>query len=197
MGIYIFNRDSLIRALDNTHADFGKHVIPEMIHQVPVHGLYLPGVLGGHRHDPLLLRCQSESHRAVPPFNFFDTKNPIYTHARFLPASKVNGATVNQAIISDGCVINDAQIDRAVIGVRSYIGAGTTIRNSIIMGADFYEVDMAQRAKGPGVGIGTQLRRSTTRSSTRTPASATASSSPRTASRRTTTRKTTISATES
>jgi glucose-1-phosphate adenylyltransferase len=89
-----------------------------------------------------------------PAYSFFNTTAPVYTHARFLPASKVNGATVKQAIISDGCVISDAHIERCVIGVRSYIGAGTTIRNSIVMGADFYEANTAGPRKGPELGIG-------------------------------------------
>ena len=41
----------------------------------------------------------------VPPYNFFDHLNPIYTHARFLPASKINGAQVNKAVIAEGCII--------------------------------------------------------------------------------------------
>ena len=112
MGIYIFNRDTLIKALDNTHVDF------------------------------------------VPEFNFFDTIAPIYTHARFLPGSKINGATISRAIISDGCIIDDAHIERSVIGIRSYIKSGTTVRNSIIMGADFYDVDNVNRGSGPDLGIG-------------------------------------------
>jgi glucose-1-phosphate adenylyltransferase len=90
----------------------------------------------------------------VPTFNFFDTTDPIYTHARFLPASKINGAKIKQAIISDGCIIADSDIERAVIGIRSYIKEGTTIRNSIIMGADFYDVDKAARVGGTELGIG-------------------------------------------
>jgi glucose-1-phosphate adenylyltransferase len=66
----------------------------------------------------------------------------------------VNGATVKQAIISDGCIIDDAHIERAVIGIRSYIKSGTTIRNSIILGADFYDVDNATPSDGPELGIG-------------------------------------------
>jgi glucose-1-phosphate adenylyltransferase len=86
--------------------------------------------------------------------NFFDTIAPIYTHARFLPGSKINGATISRAIISDGCIIDDAHIERSVIGIRSYIKSGTTVRNSIIMGADFYDVDNANRGSGPDLGIG-------------------------------------------
>jgi len=40
--------------------------------------------------------------------------------------------------------------------VRSYIDTGTTIRNSIVMGADFYEANAAHKenAKGIPIGIG-------------------------------------------
>lgn len=153
MGIYVFNRDSLIQALDNTHVDFGKHVIPEMVHQLRVQAY----IFQGYWEDIGTIRSFFDANlgltNIVPPFNFFDTTAPIYTHARFLPASKVNGATIKQAIISDGCVVSDAQIERAIIGVRSYIDSGTTIRNSIIMGSDFYETAML-RTESPAIGIG-------------------------------------------
>ena len=144
MGIYIFNRQALIEALDNDCADFGKHIIPGAIKNYRVQNY----VFEGYWEDIGTIRAFFDANLAltnpVPPFNFFDAA-PIYTHARFLPATKLNGATVRQAIISDGCIISDAHIERAVIGVRSYINSGTTIRNSVIMGADFYEVDMNRK----------------------------------------------------
>jgi glucose-1-phosphate adenylyltransferase len=66
----------------------------------------------------------------------------------------VNGATIKQAIISEGCIIDDAHIERAVIGIRSYIKSGTTIRNSILLGADFYDVNNPPSIEGPELGIG-------------------------------------------
>ena len=72
----------------------------------------------------------------MPSFNFFDCENPIYTQQRFLPASKINGANIRRAILADGCIITDAHINRAVIGIRSVIETGATIRNSVLMGAD-------------------------------------------------------------
>ncbi len=153
MGIYIFNRDVLVKALDNDCADFGKHVIPEMLGKFRVHSY----IYQGYWEDIGTIRAFFEANLqltdAVPAFNFFDTVTPIYTHARFLPGSKINGAAVKQAIVSDGCIIDDAHIERAVIGIRSYIKSGTTIRESIVMGADFYEADQANRG-GPELGIG-------------------------------------------
>jgi glucose-1-phosphate adenylyltransferase len=154
MGIYVFNRKTLIDALDNTHVDFGKHIIPDMItrHRVMAY------IFQGYWEDIGTIRSFFDANLMlsdpVPEFNFFDTASPIYTHARFLPGSKVNGATIKQAIISDGCIIDDAHIERAVIGIRSYIKSGTTIRNSIILGADFYDVDSALPDEGPELGIG-------------------------------------------
>jgi len=154
MGIYVFNRQTLIDALDNTHVDFGKHVIPAMIKKARVQAY----IYDGYWEDIGTIRSFFEANllctSSVPPFNFFDTTSPIYTHARFLPGSKINGAQIKQAIISDGCIITDAHIERAVIGVRSYIAEGTTVRNSIIMGADFYDVDNAVRGGVPDLGIG-------------------------------------------
>lgn len=154
MGIYIFNREVLIKALDNDYVDFGKHVIPEMIKKFSVHSY----IFQGYWEDIGTIRAFFDSNLqltdAVPAFNFFDTSTPIYTHARFLPGSKINGATIKQAIVSDGCIIDDAHIERAVVGIRSYIKGGTTIRNSIVMGADFYDVDQGNSGPGPDLGIG-------------------------------------------
>ncbi len=154
MGIYVFNRQTLIEALDNPHVDFGKHIIPAMITKARV----MAYIFEGYWEDIGTIRSFFEANLmltdTVPSFNFFDPLAPIYTHARFLPATKINGANIKQAILSDGCIITDAHIERAVIGVRSYIDAGTTVRNSIIMGADFYDVDNAARGGAPEVGIG-------------------------------------------
>ncbi len=154
MGIYVFNRQALIDALDNDLVDFGKHIIPKLIKTKTVQSY----IFQGYWEDIGTIRAFFDSNLALtddlPPFSFFDTSHPVYTHARFLPASKINGANIKRSIISDGCVLTDATIERAVIGVRSYISSGTTIRNSIIMGADFYETDLSQHTSGVPVGIG-------------------------------------------
>ena len=87
--------------------------------------------------------------------SFFEAQTPIYTHPRFLPGSKINGATLRQAIISDGCIISDAHIERSVIGVRSIIRSGATIRNSVIMGGDHFESAAPEQSRDlPPIGIG-------------------------------------------
>src|SRR5260221_4481197 len=155
MGIYVFNREVLIGALANNYADFGKHIIPASLQKNKVFAY----IFQVYWEDIGTVRAFFEANLAltdtVPTYNFFDHLNPIYTHARFLPASKINGAQVNKAIIADGCIITNANIERAVIGIRSLIENRTTIRNSVLMGADFYREDDPQSAPDrPPLGIG-------------------------------------------
>jgi glucose-1-phosphate adenylyltransferase len=155
MGVYVFSRQILIDALDNTYDDFGKHIIPASLDKYKVFAY----IFQEYWEDIGTVRAFFEANLAltetVPPYNFFDHLNPIYTHARFLPASKINGAKVNQAIIADGCIITHANIDRAVIGIRSVIENGATIRNSVLMGADFYQAEDPRPVPGqPPLGIG-------------------------------------------
>jgi glucose-1-phosphate adenylyltransferase len=89
----------------------------------------------------------------VPEYSFFEPDSPIYTHPRFLPGSKINGATLRQAIISDGCIISDAHLERCVVGIRSVIQSGATIRDSIVMGADYFELGQTDSLQPP-IGIG-------------------------------------------
>src|SRR5438270_1257827 len=154
MGIYLFNRDVLVRCLDNDLVDFGKHVIPHSIKDRHVSAF----IFNGYWEDIGTIRAFYEANLdltdIVPEYSFFEAMAPIYTHPRFLPGSKVNGATLRQAIISDGCIISDAHIERSVIGIRSIIQSGATIRNSVIMGADYFEQDRPGATDMPAVGIG-------------------------------------------
>ncbi len=154
MGIYLFNRDVLIECLRNDLADFGKHVIPQSIERYNVRTY----IFQGYWEDIGTVRAFYEANLdltdIVPEYSFFDANAPIYTHPRFLPGSKVNGASLRQAIISDGCIISDAHLERCVIGVRSIIQSGATIRDSIVMGADYFEQDRQVNEKQPAIGIG-------------------------------------------
>jgi glucose-1-phosphate adenylyltransferase len=155
MGIYVFNRQVLIDALANNYDDFGKHIIPASLQKYNVFAY----IFQGYWEDIGTVRAFYEANLAltdtVPIYNFFDHLNPIYTYPRFLPASKVNGAQVRNAVIADGCIISDANIERAIIGIRSVIESGSSICNSVLMGADFYQGEGPRSTSdGPALGIG-------------------------------------------
>jgi glucose-1-phosphate adenylyltransferase len=153
MGIYVFNRDVLIQSLQNDLVDFGKHIIPLSIRDRHVSAF----IFEGYWEDIGTIRAFYEANLdltdVVPEYSFFDPESPIYTHPRFLPGSKINGATLRQAIISDGCIISDAHLERCVVGIRSVIQSGATIRNSIVMGADYFEFGESDSSQPP-IGIG-------------------------------------------
>src|SRR6202011_5989811 len=155
MGIYVFNRDVLVDCLNNDLVDFGKHIIPQSIEQRQVSGY----IFNGYWEDIGTIRAFYEANLdltdLLPQYSFFDPAAPIYTHPGFLPGTTINCPTFRQAIIADGCIISDAHIERSVIGVRSTIESGATIRNSIVMGADYYETEpTSERYRLPPAGTG-------------------------------------------
>jgi glucose-1-phosphate adenylyltransferase len=141
MGIYLFNRDTLLDVLTKTdYHDFGREVFPASIRsrQVQMH------LFDGYWEDIGTIRSFFDCNLALaaqdPPFDLASAEAPIYTRARFLPPSKIDGATIKSSLISDGCEIQEGTtIENSVIGLRCKIGKNVTIRNSVVMGADEYE----------------------------------------------------------
>lgn len=148
MGIYLFNRGILEEALENEDPDFGKHIIPGIIAKQEV----FTHVFDGYWEDIGTIKSFYEANlectKIVPSFNFFDPHNPIYTRARLLPASKINNATIEEALLSDGCIITDAYVRSSIIGLRSVIESGCEITESIVMGSDYYnELQISKKSK--------------------------------------------------
>ncbi len=162
MGIYLFNRDVVLKLLENTLTDFGKHIIPAAIETRAVHAF----VFQGYWEDVGTIRSYFEASldlvAELPRFNFFDMSAPIFTRPRFLPASKINGAEINHAVISDGCIINRCKINDSIIGVRSTINEACELNRTILLGCDYYESDASIRqheARGvPRIGVGRNTR---------------------------------------
>ncbi|HEX3799541.1 MAG TPA: glucose-1-phosphate adenylyltransferase [Verrucomicrobiae bacterium] len=162
MGIYVFNRDVLVKMLENTLTDFGKHIIPNAINTHRVFSY----VYQGYWEDIGTIRSFFEANLDVtselPRFNFFDMSAPVFSRPRFLPGSKINGAQIDHAVVSDGCIINHARIFHSIIGVRSIVGAGSELKRVVGLGCDYYESEASIResnAKGrPRVGIGSNTR---------------------------------------
>jgi glucose-1-phosphate adenylyltransferase len=139
--------------------DFGKHIIPGSLQKYRVFAY----IFQGYWEDIGTVRAFFEANLAltdpVPTFDLFDHINRIYIQQRHLPPSKVSGTEVQRVIIADGSIITDAHIDRAVVGIRSVIGSGATIRNSVLMGADFYQAEAWEPKPGvPPLGIGCRCR---------------------------------------
>ena len=162
MGIYVFTRDVLFDLLARgSGVDFGRELIPAALDRYRVvahlHDSYWADVGTVESfYDANIMLTQPGA-----PFNFYDPKRPIYTHARFLPPSQVDDSRLNRVLVAEGCDISRAEVEDSVVGIRTAIGAGARIRRSVLLGADFY--DSAPRGRGPtvplGIGPGVELDR--------------------------------------
>jgi glucose-1-phosphate adenylyltransferase len=161
MGIYVFNRDTLIEMLQSPPlaTDFGREVFPQSIktHRVQAH------LFDGYWEDLGTVKSYHEANLVLagdsPPFDFHSPEGVIYTRMRFLPASRISGASLERCLVSDGCVIeHGTRIERCVVGVRSHIGRNVVLRDSVVIGADRFEPERERKEneiKGvPRLGVG-------------------------------------------
>lgn len=152
MGIYMFNVNVLTDFIENfpDYDDFGGDIIPKAIRTHKVIGFDFEGYwqdIGTIRsfYETNLMLTTSRS-----PFDFYDAKLPIYTDTRYLPASIVEDSKLKDVLIAEGSRVLKSEITHSVIGIRSQIAAGCVIKDSIIMGSDYFERDRG----GLPIGIG-------------------------------------------
>ena len=154
MGIYLFNRQTLIDSLEKTpYRDFGKEVFPASMrtHRVQCH------LFDGYWEDIGTIKSFFDANLQLadpcPAFDLSLPGAPIYTQGRFLPPSRIDRASIRGSLVADGCRIEEgAVVENSVVGLRCVIGRNATIRNSILMGNDFYELP-AEMAADAAAGI--------------------------------------------
>jgi len=155
MGIYLFNIDVLISLLEKTtYDDFGGQIIPNALSTHRVFGFDFEGYwedIGTIRsfYDTNLSLARPDS-----PFNFSDPRFPIYTRPRHLPGSVIDGATLHNVLLADGCQIKEAVISNSIVGLRAQIAGGVTMKDTIMMGADYYDQPNIPPKGGISLGIG-------------------------------------------
>jgi glucose-1-phosphate adenylyltransferase len=165
MGIYVFNKDILVKLLRQSldQTDFGKEIIPNAAPHHNVQAFLFNdywediGTIESFYNANLELTRQPK-----PAFSFYEDNAPIYTRHRFLPPSKFLDCNITESMIGEGAILNNCRIHHSVLGVRIRIEEGCTIEDSLLMGADFY-----QSTKTPfgsdyvplGIGRDTTIRR--------------------------------------
>jgi glucose-1-phosphate adenylyltransferase len=155
MGIYMFDTEVLIDLLENSaYDDFGGQVIPNSFQDHTVYGYDFDG----YWEDIGTIRAFYETNlrlaRPDAPFNFYDPVRPIYTHARPLPGSVVDGATLHNVLLADGCKVHQSEISDSIVGLRSQISDGVHLRSTIMMGADYYDPPGIAPLRSVPLGIG-------------------------------------------
>ncbi len=142
MGIYIFNKKLLFDLLKEEMkdaTDFGKEIIPHSLEKYTLTSYQYEGYWTDIGNIHSFYEANLALTEEVPQFNLFDTENTIYTRPRMLPPSKINGTTLHQSMIADGCILHAKSITNSVVGIRTRIGAMSEIDSTYIMGADEYE----------------------------------------------------------
>lgn len=168
MGIYVFNRDVMIKLLNEQQqrTDFGKEILPASATDYNIQAYLFDsywediGTIEAFYDANLALTKQP-----LPPFSFYDEEAPIYTRARYLPPSKLWDSQITESIIGDGCILRSCRVHHSVVGVRSRIESGCVIEDALLMGADFYQPFAEQHFESEngnipiGIGTNTTIRR--------------------------------------
>ncbi|NET09853.1 MAG: glucose-1-phosphate adenylyltransferase [Symploca sp. SIO2B6] len=144
MGIYVFKKDVMIDLLNANldQTDFGKEIIPAASNDFNIQAYLFDGywedigTIGAFYEANLALTKQPD-----PLFSFYDEQAPIYTRSRYLPSSKLLDCQITESIVGDGCILKKCQIHHSVLGIRSRITEGCVIRDTLIMGADYYQAE--------------------------------------------------------
>ncbi len=162
MGIYLFNRQVLFDLLHSQ--PLAKDLVTELFaRRLSTHPLHAH-LFDGYWADVGTISSYYEASLSLcgdaPPFEFHSPEGVIYTRMRNLPASRVQAAVTSDCLISDGCTIGpQTHLERCVIGVRSRIGHGVVIKDSIVIGADEYETKTERGVPDIGIGDGTIIER--------------------------------------
>jgi glucose-1-phosphate adenylyltransferase len=158
MGIYVFNSKTLVEALNSDTTDFGKEIIPGLLGKSKMCSYVFDDYWEDIGTVKAFFECNLSLTNPVPEFDFFNEDEIIYTHARFLPASKINGCSFQSSMMANGCMLDSADFHRCSLGVRSRVKAGTKMENVVMMGSDrierYFEIEENSELGRPDVGVG-------------------------------------------
>jgi glucose-1-phosphate adenylyltransferase len=159
MGIYLFKTGVLSEVLKSgPKMDFGRDIIPYAIPRYKVHGYIFDGYWEDIGTISAFYRANLDLTAHQPKFNFYDQEAPIYSHPRFLPATRIEHCRMENSIISEGCLISGSNIRQSVVGIRSQICEDTEISQTLILGADYFE-DVSSQEIPLGIGRGSRIHR--------------------------------------
>lgn len=157
MGVYVFKTSVLKKALESNDTDFGREVIPHSIKKFNGFGYIFNGYWRDIGTISSFYEANIDIAASKPPLAFL-YKGRVFTRPRFLSPSRIiANCRIEESLITEGCIINDAEIKRSTIGLRSIVGKGCKIAKSVIMGADYYEDFHSKEPVKIGIGDGSTI----------------------------------------
>lgn len=166
MGLYVFESVALATLLaDTSKVDFGKEIIPEAIREFKVMAYPFPGYWRDVGTISSYYQANLELTKPDPPFSFHRPGFEIFTRARHLPPSRVFDSRIDRSVIAEGCLLDRTTVERSVVGIRTIVGEGSFVADSVLLGADYYDTDedaevaAAQDLPPTGIGRGCRIER--------------------------------------
>lgn len=144
MGVYVFKAGVLRKALEGNDLDFGREIIPHSIKKFKGYGY----IFDGYWKDIGTIRSFYDANidlATSKPHLSFLYKGRVFTRPRFLPPARISNCSIEEALITEGCIIKDAEIKNSTVGLRTIIGKGCKITRTVIMGADYYEDEVPSK----------------------------------------------------
>lgn len=138
MGIYVFNTDVLLQYLkemDQPDLDFGKHIIPRMIHESAVFAYKFYGYWKDVGTYDSYLETNLGLIETVDKIqlDMYDPSWKIYTKSEELPAVKVGSkANIKQALLSNGSIVAGT-VERSVLSPGVIIHPFAIVKNSVLL----------------------------------------------------------------
>ncbi|KAL7246695.1 hypothetical protein ACSBR2_001743 [Camellia fascicularis] len=167
MGVYMFRTDILLKLLRwnyPTSNDFGSEIIPSAVmdHNVQAY------IFRDYWDDIGTIKSFYNANLALtdefPKFQFYDPKTPFFTSPRFLPPTKIDKCQIKDSIISHGCFLRECRVEHSIVGERSRLDYGVELKDTLMMGADYYQTEpeiaalLAEDKVPIGIGRNTKTR---------------------------------------
>lgn len=152
MGIYLFNSQFLFEQLfkdadtPKSEHDFGKNIIPPIIKKYSVYTYAFQNQDTGDQNYwrdvgtiDSFWDANIELADVTPQLNLYDAQWPIWTYQEQLPPAKFifndegrRGMAVD-SLVSGGCIISGAHVERSVLFSNVTISSYTRVENSVIL----------------------------------------------------------------
>ena len=152
MGIYVFNREFLLKTLEADAADpesdhdFGKNIIPDSIKECQVFAYPFHDVktrAQSYWRDvgtiDAYYRANLELIYVRPELNLYDSQWPIWTYQEQLPPAKFilddpgrTGRATN-SMVSGGCIVSGASVNQSLLFSSVHVHEGSELLRTVVL----------------------------------------------------------------
>ena len=151
MGNYLFTREALVDALledarRSTNHDFGRTILPELVPHARVYAYNflenaVPGIQSheevGYWRDVGTIETYWQAHMDLlgrtPKLDLANPQWPIHTAAYRGPSARVIVGTIEDSLLGEGCIVDDAVIRRSILGRGVRVLPGAEVEESVVM----------------------------------------------------------------